>query len=439
MKRILILGAGRSSSSLIQYLLSESKAHNWQIRIADFSLHLAQEKTAGHSNASAISFNVDDHDQRLREIQHADVVISLLPAHLHPLVGETCALANKPMITASYVSPEIRKIKSNALMLMECGLDPGLDHMSSMKAIAAIASKGGKMLSYKSYTGGLIAPESDNNPWHYKITWNPRNVVTAGQGTAVYLENQTIKRIPYHKLFSRFDTIQIDDHGIFEGYPNRDSLAYAELYNLNHIPTLIRGTLRKPGFCQAWDVFVQLGLTSEAYQIEESEHLSYREWIDSYLPAGKIEDLESRLCQYLKLDIQSPIMKKLSWLGLFSNEKTGLKQATPAQILQKILEDKWKLSPEDKDMIVMKHEFIYEFNGKKKCLESSLVIKGDDQTYTAMAKTVGLPLGIAAKLILENKIQLKGLQIPTHTEIYAPILSELKNHGIQFREKAFDL
>ncbi len=442
MRNILVIGAGRSSSSLIQYLLNHSETENLRIIVGDTILEIAQEKVKNHPNAKAIQLDVFDQGTRKKAIQNADIVVSMLPARFHIEVAKDCVTYNKSMVTASYISNEMRtldeSVKSKGLVFMnEMGLDPGIDHMSAMKVLDEIREKGGKMLLFESFTGGLVAPEHDNNLWNYKFTWNPRNVVLAGQGgCAKFIQEGKYKYIPYHKLFRRTEILEIDGHGKFEGYANRDSLKYRSIYGLDDIPTLYRGTIRKVGFSRAWNIFVQLGMTDDSYMVEGSENMSYRDFINSFLPYNPNDSVELKLRSYLKIDQDDTLWEKLEELDLFNaHKKIDLKKATPAQILQKILSEKWSLKPNDKDMIVMLHKFGYELNGEKHQIESSMVIKGDDQTYTAMAKTVGLPVAIATLQILNKKITTPGVQLPTKKEVYAPILKELENHGILFHEK----
>jgi saccharopine dehydrogenase-like NADP-dependent oxidoreductase len=438
MKKILILGAGRSSSALIEYLLKESQKNEWQIKVADTSLEMAQEKINGDKNGKAIQLDINNETQRENEIKDADLVISLLPPSFHLSVAETCVALSKSLFTASYVTTEIQMLHAEAekkgiLILTESGLDPGIDHMSAVKEINNIKSKGGKITSFRSYTGGLIAPESDNNPWHYKVTWNPRNVVLAGQGTVKYLEGGRYKFIPYHQLFRRLEKIFVEDTGEFEGYANRDSLKYIKTYGLENIPTFIRGTLRKPGFCSAWNCLVQLGMTDDSFIIDNSESMTLKEFTASFLDDNNINTVQRTFCNYVNIHESSNEMLKIKWLGLFSNDKIGIPQATPAQVIQKLVTEKWKLRPEDKDMIVMQHMLEYELNGKNIKLSSSLAVKGKDPKLTAMAMTVGFPLGIAAKLFLQGKMNLKGVHIPVMKEIYEPVLNELAGMGIEFK------
>lgn len=443
MKNILVLGAGRSASSLIKYLLDQSSAENWKVSVTDVSEEMAKKKTGNHPNARAIAFDANDKEQRVEEIGHADIVISMLPPSLHLKIAKDCISLRKHMVTASYVSDEMKKLnpqakKAGIVLMNEIGVDPGIDHMSAMRVIDEVKEAGGKMHQFESFTGGLVAPESDNNPWNYKFTWNPRNVVLAGQGNAVkFRQENQYKYIPYHKLFRRTEIIDIEDYGKFEGYANRDSLKYRELYGLEGIPTIYRGTLRRPGFSRAWDIFVQLGMTDDTYVMEGSENMTNRQFLNSFLAYHPTDSVEIKLMMYLHLDQDDTvIMDKLKWLGLFDNtEKIGLKDASPAQILQQILEKKWKLEEHDKDMIVMWHKFIYDLHGKRYDREASLIVIGDDQVYTSMAKTVGLPVGIATKLILDGTIKEPGVHIPVKKGIYLPVLKELENYGILFKEK----
>jgi saccharopine dehydrogenase-like NADP-dependent oxidoreductase len=441
MRKILIIGAGRSASSLIKYLLDKSEAENLILTIADLSKALANKKTENHKNARAISFDVCNDEQRKKEIQQADIVISMLPAHLHVEVAKDCVFYKKNMITASYISEEMKSLdsqaKENQIVLMnEIGLDPGIDHMSAMKIMDEIKSKGGKIILFESFCGGLVAPESDTNLWNYKFTWNPRNVVLAGQGGAAkFIQEGTYKYIPYHKLFRRTEFLEVEEFGRFEAYANRDSLKYREIYGLEAIDTCYRGTIRRVGFSKAWDVFVQLGMTDDTYIIDDSEHMSNRDFVNLFLPYHPTDSVEIKFRHQLKIDQDDVIWDKLLELDLFSKSVvTGLKNATPAQMLEKILSYKWTLQPEDKDMIVMYHKIGYEINGEQKQIDSTMVCLGDDQTYTAMAKTVGLPVAIATLKILNGEIQTTGVQLPTAKEVYLPILEELEQYGVVFKE-----
>ncbi len=442
MKTILIIGAGKSSASLITYLLDKSTQENLHLIVGDLSLEEAQAKLNNHPNGTAIYLDIFNKETRQKAIQQADLVISMLPASMHMDVANDCLQFKKHMVTASYISPAMQALnkdvtKKGLVFMNEIGLDPGIDHMSAMQVIDRIREKGGKMLLFESFTGGLIAPESDTNSWNYKFTWNPRNVVLAGQGGAAkFIQEGQYKYIPYHKLFRRTEILHVEDFGKFEGLANRDSLNYRTVYGLDDILTLYRGTIRKVGFSRAWNVFVQLGMTDDSYVMEGSEHMSYRDFTNAFLAYHPTDSVEIKLRSYLKIEQDDTMWEKLVELDLFNAEKkVGLKNATPAQILEKILKDSWTLQSDDKDMIVMLHKFGYEINGKKEQIESSMGIIGDDQTYTAMAKTVGLPVAIATLKILKGEIKKPGVQLPITKDVYEPILKELESYGIVFKEK----
>lgn len=441
MRNILIIGAGRSASSLIQYLLKKSSEENLHLTIGDLSLELAQRKTNNHPNATAIVLDINNIEQRRAEIKKADIVVSMLPAHLHIDIAKDCLTFKKNMVTASYVSEAMQdldaEVKTNNLIFMnEVGLDPGIDHMSAMKVIDTIKNKGGKMILFESFCGGLVAPESDDNLWNYKFTWAPRNVVLAGQGgVAKFIQEGKYKYIPYHKLFRRTEFFHVEGYGKFEGYANRDSLKYRSVYGLNDIMTLYRGTIRRVGFSKAWNMFVQLGMTDDSYVMEHSETMSYRDFINSFLPYSPTDSVEIKTRLQLGIELDDSMWDKLVELDLFNpNKIIGLKNATPAQILEHILNESWALQPNDKDMIVMYHKFGFEINGQQRQIDSKMVCIGDDQTYTAMAKTVGLPVAIATLQILNEKIKTYGVQLPIHKEIYEPILKELETFGVIFKE-----
>ncbi|WP_111669324.1 saccharopine dehydrogenase C-terminal domain-containing protein [Algoriphagus litoralis] len=439
MQTILILGAGKSSTYLIDFLADSCANSERKLIVADLDLALAKSKLKTRINCQAEQLDSSDLSKRRNLIASSDVVISMLPAFMHPDVARDCLELGKHFFSASYESEEMRQMKSDIeakglFFLNECGLDPGIDHMSAMKIIHAAKAKGETILTFKSYCGGLLAPESEDNPWKYKFTWNPRNVVLAGQGTSRYIEKGDLKYVPYHQLFKRLDTISFLGLGDFDGYPNRDSLSYRQVYGLDNIPTMIRGTLRRAGFCKAWDVFIQLGMTDDSFQMEMPEKTTLRQFLNAFLPFHEELTIEEKLTDLIQ-DLDFPTFEKIQWLGFFENRLLPKTKGTPAQLLQAILEKDWELQPEDRDMIVMQHLFEIEAENEVKKITSSLVTFGQDSVYTAMAKTVGLPLAIAVDLFLKKEIRLTGLHVPVLPEIYEPILSELEKSGIQFEEK----
>lgn len=441
LRKILVIGAGKSTSHLLDYFLEKAEPENLHLTIGDLNPDAIAKNIRNHPHCSVISLDILKDNERKKAIQDSDIVVSMLPAFLHIKVAHDCIALEKHLITASYVSEELKtldaKAKEKGLIFMnEIGLDPGIDHMSAMQIIDRIREKGGKILLFESFTGGLVAPENDNNLWNYKFTWNPRNVVVAGQGGAAkFIQEGTYKYIPYHKLFRRTEFFDIEGYGRFEGYANRDSLDYRKAYGLQDVLTLYRGTMRRIGFSKAWNMFVQLGLTDDSYIIENSKGMSYREFVNLFLPYSPTDSVELKLRHYLKIDQDDIMWEKLLELKLFDAQKTiEIANATPAQILQKILEDSWTLQDDEKDMIVMYHKFGYELNGQKKQIDANMVVLGKNRAYTAMAKTVGLPVAIVTLAILNKKIITSGVQIPIKKEVYEPILSELESYGIVFRE-----
>jgi saccharopine dehydrogenase-like NADP-dependent oxidoreductase len=441
MQSILILGAGLSSSSLIRYVLENAETYDWNVRIVDRDIDLVKQKIDGASRGTALSFNALNAEERRPEIKKADLVISMLPARFHVEVAQDCIELKTNLITPSYISSEMRELDSAAkeagiIIMNEIGVDPGIDHMSAMKVIHEIQERGGILSSFKSFTGGLIAPESDNNPWHYKFTWNPRNVVLAGQGGAAsFIRNGQYKYIPYNRLFGRLDYLSIEGYGEFVGYPNRDSLSYRLTYGIEDIPTIFRGTLRRPGYCEAWDVFIELGMTADDYQMHNTGNMTPRSFLNAFLPYNPNKTVEEKFKDFLRED-RMHLYTMFEWLGLFKPEPmVGLVNASPAQVLQKILVDHLSLDEGDKDMIVMIHEFEYELGGEKHKITSHMVNIGEDQVYTSMSNTVGLPVAICAKMILTGHLQKTGVTLPVEKEIYTPILQELESFDIRFIEK----
>jgi saccharopine dehydrogenase (NADP+, L-glutamate forming) len=440
MKKVLLIGAGKSSGYLIDYLLSYAVAENYELTVADLNMESALLKTKGLPNSKAIVLDINNAADRLEHIQAADIVISMLPAFMHFPVAQDCVNLKKHLVTASYISPEIMSLNesaltNNVLLLNEIGLDPGIDHLSAMKVIHDIQKNGGQLTSFKSFCGGLVAPESNNNPWGYKFSWNPRNVILAGQSTAQFMLNGKYKYLPYHRLFASSEVIEVEGYGKFDAYANRDSLSYRKIYGIENISTMIRGTLRQHLYCEAWHVFVMLGLTDDSIQIELPENFTYADFISSFIP-GTGNDLILRLCEFTGRSENDKIIQMILWTGILSDNMIGLKKASPAVILQQLLEKKWLLEPLDKDMIVMQHLFEYlDAHKITKSCKSTLVVIGENSERTAMAKTVGLPLAMAVRRLIKGEIKLRGVQIPVMAEIYEPILKELTAYGITFEEK----
>jgi saccharopine dehydrogenase-like NADP-dependent oxidoreductase len=440
-KTILLFGAGKSATVLINYLVVESALNNWQIIVADADKKLIESKIKNAINTEAVAIDINKDEQRAVLIQRADVVISMMPPTLHFLVAKDCVAFSKHLLTASYVDENIKTLAADIeakglLFLCEMGLDPGIDHMSAMKIIDDIKAKGGNITSFKSHCGGLVAQESDDNPWHYKISWNPRNIILAGAAGAVYKQDNAIVEKEYTSVFENCQTVTFPQLGDLAWYANRDSLSYVPTYKLQEATTFIRTTLRYPAFCTGWDYVVNLGLTAtdDAGNIMDCETIA--EWVERKLYA--VENREITLDEYIDLYVPEKderLIKELfDFLQLTADTKIPKSAQCSADILQHIAENKFAMQPQDKDMIVMLHEIEYSLAGKNYTINSSLIVKGEDSLITAMAKTVGLPLGIAAKLILNGSILATGLQIPTGTCIYNPVLNELAQQGIVFTE-----
>ncbi len=438
MNKILVFGAGKSSSFLIQYIANHAVEMNAVLQIADQTITHLQAKYSRNTNVELFDVDVlQDINTRHQLIQNATIVLSLLPPFLHIEVAKDCILFSKNLITASYVSPAIQELhevakEKNILFMCEMGLDPGIDHMSAMKIIHEIQNDNGKIIEFKSHCGGLVAPESDTNPWHYKISWNPRNVITAGAAGAHYLENNEEKHIAYPQMFSTGGQINVDTIGTLAYYPNRDSLSYKNLYALADVKTLMRTTLRYPAYINAWHYMVQLGLTAETPATYDTTNLTYRQWLQQTLQSA---DVNALLKTTFNNDEKS--LELFNYLQLQTEETINIgNNKSNADILQHAIESKWKLQPTDKDMIVMQHEFLFKKNAKQHKLISTLIVKGEDNIYTSMAKTVGLPMAILAKLLVTKKITgLSGVQIPTNPIVYNLVLAELDNMGIQFTEE----
>ncbi len=429
MKHILLFGAGKSATVLIDYLKQTASEKNWRVTIADANLAATQAKVGEHALVKAVELAIENETARKALIQTADVVISLLPPTLHYFVALDCLECSKHLLTASYVDDKIRVLETEIkqkriLFLCEMGLDPGIDHMSAMRLIHRIKNKGGKITSFLSHCGGLVAPESDDNPWHYKFSWNPRNVITAGSSGAVYREKLKVKSKKYEALFGDCSEVLVDGIGSLAYYPNRDSLSYIPTYGLEEAETFMRTTLRYPDFCKGWDLIIQLGLTDEL-DVEDTDNISISTFLRNRFKEKNISFESIPLKQ----------QEQFIFLGWDDDTLINKGRCSSADVLLFILEKKWALKPEDKDMIVMLHEIEYEIDSEKLIVKSSLVVKGEDSLRTAMAKTVGLPLGIAATLLLEGKINETGLHIPIVEGIYEPVLKKLIEQGIVFTEE----
>jgi len=437
MKNVLICGAGMSATDLIAYMLKHAEEYNWEVTVGDILVETAKRKIGGHPRGKAVYFDCYDPAIMARYIKDADIVISLLPPGMHAAAAKIALQYNAHVVTASYASQEMIDMHEEAkekglTFLNELGADPGIDHMNGMRSIDKIRKKGGELLAFTSYCGSLVAPESNDNPWGYKFTWSPMNVITAGSAGACYYKKSNFRCIPYHRLFTNPKAIAIPGFREFEAYENRDSAAYRKKYNLNDIPTLIRATLRYPGFCEGWNMLIQIGLTADNYDIEGSENMTYRQWVESYLPDDDDESPENKLADLLHIERGGELHEQLLWTELLSDRPIRRVNGTPAEILLDLLLDKLKFKNGDTDMLVFYESLEYKLEGELFEHISYLVTRGLDHWHTAISRTVGLPAAIGAKLILNGEIKIPGVLFPWTKEVYDPILDELAELGIAY-------
>ena len=436
MKNVLICGAGMSATDLISYMLQHADRYDWFVTVGDIVVETAEKKIGGHPRGKAVYFDCYDNDIMEQHIKDSDIVISLLPPGMHAAAAKIALRHGAHVVTASYTSQEMIDMheearKKNLTFLNELGADPGIDHMSGMRSIDFIGGKGGELTSFESYCGSLIAPESNDNPWGYKFTWSPMNVILAGSTGACYYEDGNLRCVPYHRLFENPKKIEIPGFRDFEAYENRDSVSFRKKYGLDDIPTFIRATLRYPGFCEAWNLLIKLGLTANNYPIDSSENMTYRDWVTSYLP-GRNLNLENSLADHLGIERGGPLHQKLLWTDLLSERPINRVDGTPAEILLDLLLDKLKFNHGDTDMLVFYERIRYRLNGESHEHVSHLVTRGLDHDHTAISRTVGLPAAIGAKLILNGEIKSRGVLYPWTREVYDPVLDELSELGIAY-------
>lgn len=440
MQNILIAGAGKSTSWVIDYMLKNAK-NQWRVTVMDANADLIHEKLNNHPKGIAAVVDIYDESTRQNLVKQADIVLSLMPPHLHILLAQDCLKFGKNLITSSYASEEMMAMdedvrKAGLMFMCEMGLDPGIDHMSAAQMIQGIHRIAGVVTSFKSSCGGLVAPESDDNPWQYKIAWNPRNIVLAGKSGAIWKESGKVHEISYQEVFEHPKKIKIPELGVLAAYPNRDSLKYESVYDLSEIKTLVRSTLRYPAYIKGWDYIVKAGLTDENDNVD-AEELTYSAWVA--LKTGLNDDNQLIENFKQKYHVDAKTIKALEWLRIFEPRLiNGAKTTDSATILQELLERRWKMRPMDKDMVVMQHEVEYDRKGQNNKVVATMIVLGQDKLYSAMAKTVGLPMGILAKKILKGEIDTKnlhGVHIPVMQEVFTPVLRELKKHGVEFIEE----
>jgi saccharopine dehydrogenase (NADP+, L-glutamate forming) len=436
MKKILILGAGLVARPLVRYLLDQP---DFEVEVASRTVSKAVKLIDNHPQGKASELNLKNEEGLKDEISKADLVISMVPYTFHPKVAKYCIDYNKHMVTTSYVSEVMKNLDAEAkragiLILNEVGLDPGIDHMEAMRIIHEVEDKGGEILSFTSYCGGLPAPEANTNPFGYKFSWSPIGVLLAGKNSAQYLKDGQQIFIPPQDLFDNYLMINIEGLGEFEGYPNRNSLPYIELYGIKSTKTMLRGTLRNKGWCSTMKKIVDLGLLEE--EEKDWTGLTYKEFLRKLMNDPAEEDIKKALAAHLNIDENSDIIQRLEWLGLLSDEPLPSEKDSPLNILGAKMLEKLQYEEGERDMIILQHQFIASFReNKKEKITSTLIDFGIPHDDTSMARTVGLPAAISTKLILEGKIEKTGVHIPVTPEIYIPILQELKELDIAFKEK----
>jgi saccharopine dehydrogenase-like NADP-dependent oxidoreductase len=441
-KQILVLGAGQSSAFLISHLLQLATEHGWFVTVGDLDVELARSRVRDHPQGSVVYFDVNDSALRAAQIANADVVVNMLPPIFQDLVAWDCVNHARHMVSASYRAQAVRDLeldaqRQNVLLLCELGLDPGIDHMSAMALIQRIRQSGGRIKAFRSYGSGIPAPDQEQNPLSYVITWNARNVVMAGQRGAQYMERNKIKIVPSHEVFQHTWATEVKGIGGVEAYPNRDALAYMEIFGLEDVHTMIRGTLRYPGWSETWGQIVRLGLPNEHLHIPHLAERSYREVTEMFLPLNvEGANLRQRLARFLRISPTGRIMENLKWLGLFSEEKIGCTGDTSAAMLVHMLQNKLTMPADGTDIVILVHELEVEYKGGRppERITSTLVAKGDPRGFTAMSRTVGLPAATGVKLLLTGRLPLRGTHLPTHPSIYEPILRELEAAGLTFSE-----
>lgn len=439
-KKILVLGAGLVSKPGVTYLLNNK---NLEVTVASRTVSKAENLVRGFHNGIAQELNVKNEDELEKLVKENDIIVSLLPWIHHMKVANLCIKHNKDMATTSYVSEGMKKLDEKArnkgvLFLNEIGVDPGIDHMSAMKIIDEVNKEGGKVVHFYSYCGGLPAPEDNDNPFGYKFSWSPKGVVLASKNSAMYLENGKIVEIDGKDLFLNKRVEEIEGLGTFEVYPNRDSMPYKDLYDLHDAETVMRGTYRNIGWCDTFKKIVELGLVDET-PVENLKGKTYKQMMAGIVGAGEDVDVIEKTATKVELSKDSEVIRRLEWLGLFSDENVP-ECDNHLDVLCHLLLEKLYYKEGERDMLILRHKFIGENKDKSRDMITSTMIDfGIPGGDSSMARTVSLPLAIGVKLMAEGKINLKGVQIPTKKEIYEPVLEELEKLNIKLEEKRVPL
>jgi len=440
MKKVLVLGAGMVSRPLVRYLLDQQ---DFSVTMASRTLSKIDKIIDGHPDGKALPLNVKDDTILEKLISKADLTVSLLPYIYHVKVAKFCIKHKKHLVTTSYVSDEMQQLDDQAkevgvIILNESGLDPGIDHMSAMRVIHDIEKNGGKIVSFRSTTGALPSHEANTNPFGYKFSWSPRGVLLASLNPSKWLQDGEIISYPGEQLFENYTIQDVLGVGSFENYPNRNSIPYKEIYGLEDAKTVYRGTFRMTGWCETMRKIVTLGWLNEQPRKDFSGN-TYGDLTRHLIGVGPEENLLKKTAEFLGLKTYSTVIKRLEWLGLFGNEPLPEDKDNPLDYLNVLTLNKMSLGIDERDMIIMHHEFIVEYPHKREYITSTLLDYGIPKGDSAIARTVAFPAAIAAKMILNRKINISGVHIPVTPKIYNPILDELEKMGIMFDEKRKEL
>jgi saccharopine dehydrogenase-like NADP-dependent oxidoreductase len=446
MKQVLVLGAGRSAHYLVHRLLEMATGSDWFVTVGDIDVDAADRLVAGHPRGAAIAFDVNDAALRDSRISQADLVVNMLAPAFQHLVAWDCLSHGTHMLSVSYRDERLRALDTDAqrrgvLLLSELGLDPGIDHMSAMALLDGVRGDGRTVTAFRSYGSGVPAPGQEVNPLGYWVTWNPRNVVMAGENGAQYKENGRIKLVPHHRVFRHARPVDVEGVGRMEAYPNRDSLSYGSVFGLGDAQTILRATLRWPGWCATWDAIVRLGLPNETLRVEALGERTAAEVVEMLLPGpdgdgtdGGAEDLAARVARLLGLAADGAVMRNLRYLGLFDTDPLRCEGRTPAEMLIHLLGTRLAVPAGGRDMVILRHEVdLQSEDGRRDRIVSTMVAEGDG-SFTAMARTVGLPTAAAVQLLLDRDLTLTGSLIPTHPAVYGPVLDALAREGLAFEE-----
>jgi saccharopine dehydrogenase-like NADP-dependent oxidoreductase len=435
MKKVLILGAGMVSKPIVVYLLNKG----YRVTLGDLDQSKAQAIIDNHDNGRAISFDVKNESALSQLVQEHDITVSLLPWVFHPKVANYCLEYKKNMVTTSYVKPQMLALDAKAkeagvIFLNEIGLDPGIDHMSAMRIIDHIHSKGGEVEEFYSFCGALVAPEVEKNPFNYKFTWAPKGVVMAGNNDGKYLLKGKTIAVPTEDLFKNPIKIHCCDVGEMEVYPNRDSLPYIDLYGIPEAKTMMRGTFRYSKWCEVIDAFKKIGLLG--CDKMSMQNLTHAQMLAKLIGANSSDNIKQKVSDFLGVATNSNPIVALEWLGLFSDTNIGREEDSPFEVVSDIMIDKMMIKEDERDMVIMQHTFVASYpDGNKEVIRSRMLDFGTLKTDTSIARTVALPAACAVEMILENKIQAKGVHIPVTPEIYNPILDTLEKLDIKLIEE----